>query len=218
MVNEYKDKNVFKSLNSEARKSYGCLYCRKAASFKGQVERMPKTCPTLTHSELTTNISDYLSEPWQNVMQVADQTPFTPDRVLRNRVEELIYYAKDLNYPKIGIAFCVTLMSEAQELARILMKEGLQAIPVCCRVGAVDYSKINLPKAHPEKFSAICNPIAQARLLNMSEVDLVVQVGLCLGHDIILHETCNAPVTTLVVKDRVLDHHSVEVLRQKNKP
>jgi uncharacterized metal-binding protein len=37
----------------------------------------------------------------------------------------------------------------------------------------------------------------------------VAQVGLCVGHDLILQEECQAPVTTLVVKDRALDHHTV---------
>jgi uncharacterized metal-binding protein len=45
-------------------------------------------------------------------------------------------------------------------------------------------------------------------------VDLVAQLGLCIGHDLLLQEYCDAPVTTLVVKDRVYDHHSVLALRQ----
>jgi len=198
---------------SDLPKKYGCSHCRTAASFKGEFERMPRTCPTLTHQELTTDVSSYLEQPLQELMQVADQTPFTEDRVLRNRVQELIYYAKGLGFQRIGIAFCVSLMTEGQNLAKILEQEGLTATPVCCRVGAVDYSVIGLPKAHPDKFAAICNPVAQGELLNLAQVDLVVQVGLCLGHDIILQQTCQAPVTTLVVKDRVLDHHSVEALR-----
>lgn len=193
--------------------NYGCLSCKSAGSFKGLVDRMPKTCPTLTHQDLTTDIFAYLSNPLQKIMQVSDETPFTPERVLRNRVEELIFYAHKMGYQRIGIAFCVSLIQEAQLLATLIMGEHLEAVPVCCRVGAVDYSEIGLPKAHPDKFSSICNPIAQAKLLNAAKVDLVVQLGLCLGHDIILQTTCSAPVTTLVVKDRVLDHHTVQALR-----
>lgn len=193
--------------------NYGCLSCKTAASFKGLVDRMPKTCPTLTHQDLTTDISAYLSNPLQKLMQVADETPFTPDRVLRNRIEELVFYAHKMGYQRIGIAFCVSLFREAQILGKLLMREHLEAVPVCCRVGAVDYSEIGLSKAHPNKFSSICNPIAQAKLLNLANVDLVIQMGLCLGHDIILQTTCSAPVTTLVVKDRVLDHHTVQALR-----
>ena len=35
----------------------------------------------------------------------------------------------------------------------------------------------------------------------------------CLGHDLVLQQECHAPVTTLVVKDRALDHHTVAALR-----
>lgn len=42
---------------------------------------------------------------------------------------------------------------------------------------------------------------------------LVAQLGLCLGHDLVLQDECEAPVTTLVVKDRALDHHPVRALR-----
>jgi uncharacterized metal-binding protein len=192
---------------------YGCLYCHTLGSFKGEPHRMPKTCPTLTHDHITTDIELYHKEPLNTIMKVADKTPFTEEGVLRNRVEEIIYYSRLMKYQKIGIAFCVSLIKEAQHLAQLIIKAGLEAIPVCCRVGAVDYTKINLPKAHPDKFAAICNPVAQAELLNLANVNLVVQMGLCLGHDLILQEYCKAPITTLVVKDRVLDHHTVSVLR-----
>jgi uncharacterized metal-binding protein len=44
-------------------------------------------------------------------------------------------------------------------------------------------------------------------------VDLVALVGLCLGHDLVLQQECHASVTTLVVKDRALDQHTVAALR-----
>lgn len=202
-----------KSSDQENAAKYGCLHCHTLASFKGETNRMPKTCPTLTHERLTTDVEVYKKEPLKSIMDVADQTPFTEERILRNRVEELIFYSRQMKYERIGIAFCVSLIKEAQQLAKLLIKEGFEAIPVCCRVGAVDYSEIDLPKAHPEKFAAICNPVAQAKLLNIAQVNLVVQMGLCLGHDLILQEQCEAPVTTLVVKDRVLDHNPVAALR-----
>ncbi len=174
---------------------------------------MPKSCPTRTLPDLAKDTSGYRSDERQAVMHAADAAPMAADRRLRNRVEELVFFAQERAFRRIGIAHCVTLQKEAQALARRLEEGGLEAELVCCRVGAVDYDKIGLPKAHPEKFAAICNPVAQARLLNARKVDLVVQMGLCLGHDLILQEECEAPVTTLVVKDRVLDHHPLRALR-----
>ena len=192
---------------------YGCVHCTTAGSFKGDVSRMPRTCPTRTHAEVATDTSGYLGDERQGVMKAADATPFKPDGTLRNRVEELAHFARGRGMKRIGIAFCVSLLAESQRLAGILQSEGCETELVCCRVGAVDYDAIGLEKAHPERFAAICNPVAQARLLDARNVDLVAQVGLCVGHDLVLQEECRAPVTTLVVKDRALDHHTIAALR-----
>lgn len=174
---------------------------------------MPRTCPTRTHPEIARDPGPYLGPERQALMQAADRIPFAEDGRLRNRVEELVAFARARGMRRIGVAFCVSLIREAQALGRTLQDEGLEPSLVCCRVGAVDYSAVDLPKAHPDRFAAICNPVAQARLLDEAKVDLVAQVGLCIGHDLILQEECEAPVTTLVVKDRALDHHPVRALR-----
>jgi uncharacterized metal-binding protein len=163
---------------------YACATCTKTSCFRGDLEGMPKTCPTRTDADVATDASPYRDEARAAVMHAADATPFSEDGSKRNRVEELVHFA------------------QAREL-------------VCCRVGAIDYAEIGLPKAHPDRFAAICNPVAQARLLNRRRVDLVAQVGLCIGHDLILQQHCDAPVTTLVVKDRVFDHHPIMALRRR---
>jgi uncharacterized metal-binding protein len=192
---------------------FGCAFCATAGAFKGDFGRMPRTCPTRTHAEVATDASSYLEPDRAAMMRAADATPFTEDGRLRNRVQELVHYARGRGMARVGVAFCVSLLKEAQSLGRQLEAGGLEAELVCCRVGAVDHSAIGLPKKHPEKFAAICNPVAQAELLNLKDVDLVAQVGLCIGHDLILQEVCEAPVTTVVVKDRALDHHPVQALR-----
>ena len=174
---------------------------------------MPSTCPTRTHPEIAGDARPYLPDERQQLMRAADATPFDEAGRLRTRVDELIAFARARGMRRVGVAFCVSLIREAQALGRRLQAEGLEAALVCCRVGAIDYSQIGLTKAHPERFAASCNPVAQARLLDEARVDLVVQVGLCIGHDLILQEECEAPVTTLVVKDRALDHHPVKALR-----
>lgn len=192
---------------------YGCAHCAKASCFRGDFEGMPKTCPTRTHAEVATDPSPYGDSERAAIMRAADATPFSESGEKRNRVQELIAFAQGRGMRRVGIAFCVTLIKEAQELARQLEAAGLQAELVCCRVGAIDYDRIALPKAHPERFAAICNPVAQARLLNQRQVDLVAQMGLCIGHDLLLQKACDAPVTTIVVKDRVFDHQPVRALR-----
>ena len=53
----------------------------------------------------------------------------------------------------------------------------------------------------------MCNPIAQARLLNSRPTDFNIALGLCVGHDSLFYKHSDALVTTLVAKDRVLAHN-----------
>jgi uncharacterized metal-binding protein len=58
-----------------------------------------------------------------------------------------------------------------------------------------------------EGYEATCNPKMQALLLGKKKTDLNIIVGLCMGHDIVFTANSSAPVTTLIVKDRVLAHN-----------
>ena len=62
--------------------------------------------------------------------------------------------------------------------------------------------------------NAMCNPIAQAELMNEANTELNVVLGLCVGHDSLFYKHSNAPVTTLVAKDRVLAHNPCAALYQ----
>ena len=55
----------------------------------------------------------------------------------------------------------------------------------------------------------MCNPVGQADLLNRAKTDLNIICGLCVGHDVVFTKISKAPVTTFIVKDRVLAHNPV---------
>ncbi|HUX38227.1 MAG TPA: DUF1847 domain-containing protein [Rectinemataceae bacterium] len=196
-----------------AERPYACAFCASQACLRGDFDRMPLSCPTRTEPDIARDVEPYLADSVHAEMLAADAAPFTAEGRLRNRVEELVFYAKSQGMRRIGVAYCVSMTKEAQKLGRILRDEGLESELVCCRVGAIEYGEVGLQKAHPERFAASCNPVAQARLLDERRVDLVAMMGLCIGHDLILQRECKAPVTTLVVKDRALDHHPIAALR-----
>ncbi|MEM2897625.1 MAG: DUF1847 domain-containing protein [Candidatus Bathyarchaeia archaeon] len=125
------------------------------------------------------------------------------------RLKELIEFCKIMKFKRIGIAFCIGLAEEAKVLHRILGKE-FEVFSVCCKVCGIGKDLLKLEKLHKNKeFEATCNPIGQALILNESNTNLNVVVGLCIGHDILFSKYSNAPVTTLVVKDRVLAHNPI---------
>jgi len=55
----------------------------------------------------------------------------------------------------------------------------------------------------------MCNPAGQTALLNEAETELNVLCGLRIGHGAIFTMTSPAPVTTLIVKDRILAHNPI---------
>lgn len=53
----------------------------------------------------------------------------------------------------------------------------------------------------------MCNPIAQAKILNAAGTDFNILLGLCVGHDSLFIKYSQAMVTVFAVKDRVLGHN-----------
>ncbi|SES78036.1 Uncharacterized metal-binding protein [Methanococcoides vulcani] len=128
----------------------------------------------------------------------------------KTRLEELILFAKEMGYRKLGVAFCVGLENEARTFCRILEKDFIVE-SVCCKICGVDKEEYGLDKIRDGR-ETTCNPIAQAMMLNRAETDLNIIVGLCMGHDIMFNKYSEAPVTTFIVKDRVLAHNPAGAL------
>ena len=131
------------------------------------------------------------------------------------RVEETIAFARRIGVKKIGIASCIGLVSETRTFVKILDAHQLKSYSAICKVGSVDKTAIGIPeelKVQPGSFEGICNPVMQAKILNREKTDLNVIVGLCVGHDSLFIKYSKAPVTTLIVKDRVLGHNPAAAL------
>jgi uncharacterized metal-binding protein len=131
------------------------------------------------------------------------------------RIEDTVIFAKLMNYKKIGIGTCIGLLDETYELEKILQAQGLQTYSICCKVGSIDKQELGVSeeqKIRPNTFEPMCNPVAQAKFLNYVKTDMNIIVGLCVGHDMLFTKYADAPVTTLVAKDRVTGHNPVSVL------
>jgi len=127
------------------------------------------------------------------------------------RLEELIEFCRLMGFKRIGIAFCIGLSNEAEVLHKILEKE-FQVISVCCKVCGISKENLKLEKIKNERYESACNPVGQALILNKEKTDLNIIVGLCIGHDILFSKYSKAPVTTFIVKDRVLSHNPAGAL------
>lgn len=125
------------------------------------------------------------------------------------RIREIMLFAEEMGYRKLGLAFCVGLAEEARIVADILAQK-FDVVSVCCKLCGIAKTTFGFEQIVRDKDPEVmCNPVGQATLLNEAETELNIVCGLCVGHDAIFSMTSRAPVTTLIVKDRVLAHNPV---------
>jgi len=122
------------------------------------------------------------------------------------RLAETILFARELGCRKVGLAFCIGLSEEAKVVERLL-SEHFEVVSVCCKVSGIEKEEFGLERIRPSGREVMCNPAGQADLLNRASTELNIICGLCVGHDAIFAMRSDAPVTTLVAKDRVLAHN-----------
>ena len=97
----------------------------------------------------------------------------------------------------------------------LLRRAGLEVVSVICKTGGVDKTAIGIQEEHkvrPGQFEPMCNPIAQALLLNEQHTQFNIALGLCVGHDSLFYKYSDALVTTLIAKDRVTGHNPAAAL------
>lgn len=131
------------------------------------------------------------------------------------RVEEVVEFSKRMGYKKLGIANCIGLMDQANLLTRILESHGFEVVSVACKSGNIPKENIGLgdaEKVKPGGFEPMCNPVAQAELLNAHGAEFNIVMGLCIGHDSLFFKYSKALSTVLIAKDRVLGHNPIAAL------
>jgi uncharacterized metal-binding protein len=127
------------------------------------------------------------------------------------RLVELIKFGRKMGYRKVGIAYCVGMADEIRTLAEILRKH-FEVTAVCCKTAGIDKKDLGNVYLRDVPRESACNPVGQAEILGRAGTDLNVIAGLCIGHDILFTEHSRAPVTTFIVKDRVLGHNPAAAL------
>lgn len=135
------------------------------------------------------------------------------------RLKDTIEFAKLQGYKKLGIAFCVGLMNETKKVVEILERYDFDVTSICCKTGGLLKTEVGVPKEFKMKSktgymigAVTCNPVAQALLLNDAGTEMNIICGLCVGHDITFTKYSEAPVTTLIAKDRMTQHAPSSIL------
>ena len=197
---------------------------KKANDRPPSLEKLPPFCPMKLMPEVfkeamaeyeRTEVKEFARQASVQEFQCYERLP-DGLRTRLPRIEELVQFARKCGYQRLGLAHCVGLAGEAKLIAEILENNGFEVVSVQCKSGAVPKEKIGVrPEekiAGAENWESMCNPIAQAMVINRSSVQMAVMLGLCIGHDTLFLKYCRVPVTVLAVKDRVFGHNPLAAL------
>lgn len=184
---------------------FTCAQCTMESCRSGQLDKMPKNCP-MHNPALFESILENYFQPENHDFFVASAAVEALGYGHWPRLREIMEFARRMGYTKLGLAFCAGLHKEASIVDRIFRKNGFEVVSIICKTGAISKDQVGVPpefRVHPGSFEAMCNPIAQAELLNQEHTQFNICLGLCVGHDSLFYKYSNALVTTLVAKDRV---------------
>jgi uncharacterized metal-binding protein/predicted Fe-Mo cluster-binding NifX family protein len=187
------------TVESSSRVAIDCLACTHRVCLAGQ------RCP----DDPTSPILE-LDEDIRRVFEAASDVSMEPERQLC-RLAEVVYFGMDMDYRRIGLAFCIDLLSPAAILAGVL-RRFFEVVPVCCKIsgrGLPEMTGVPTVGPHEQNGTPACNPVGQAEALNRAATDMNVAVGLCVGVDCVFAAKSVAPVTTLFVKDRSLANNPI---------
>jgi uncharacterized metal-binding protein len=202
-----------------------CAHCPERPCTQGLPKGipLPKDCPIKNHARLIKKaVPLYRGKDMNNFYLAAALTEKEGYDAkaareggrtvpVRPRIREIAEFAKTTGARKLGLAFCSGLYDEAGRAASILENHGLDVVSVICSCGAADKTEVGIPAEYkirdPGCFEAACNPLVQAEILNVSRTAFNILIGLCVGHDMLFTAHSKAPVTTLIVKDRLTGHN-----------
>lgn len=187
---------------------FSCAQCNILACRTGELEKMPKNCPMQDKEYFDQVLNEYF-KPENHEFYLTSAAIEYLGYCQWPRLRETAEFARRMGYTKLGLAFCGGLHKEASIVDKLLRKQGFEVVSVMCKTGSIPkvdagYSADMLLR--PGTREVMCNPIAQAQLLNKAETQFNIVLGLCVGHDSMFYKYSDAMVTTLVAKDRVTGH------------
>jgi uncharacterized metal-binding protein len=183
--------------------------------------KAPAFCPTQNHQAAVDRALEELKKP--EVLEFARQASIQEAegytdkelgrdhvRPIKPRIVETLEFAKKMNYKRLGFAFCLGLVPEAKIVEKLLASEGFEVVSALCKLGRTPKESIGVrddQKINIGCFESMCNPIAQAFVMNEEKTELNIIMGLCVGHDSLFLKYAEAPCTVLAAKDRLLGHN-----------
>ena len=186
----------------------------------------PPFCPTQNYDEIIKKALVELEKP--DVLEFARQASIQEGegyanreigyehvKPIKPRIMETIEFARRMQYKRLGLVFCIGLVKEAKVVEKLLTSEGFEVVSALCKMGREPKETLGITdnqKIRIGCFESMCNPIAQALVLNAENTEFNIVMGLCVGHDSLFLKYAQAPCTVLAAKDRLLGHNPLAAI------
>jgi len=183
--------------------------------------KSPSFCPTNNYQAVVDAATEELKKP--DILEFARQASiqeaegyankeigYEHVKPVKPRIQETVEFARRMQYKRLGLAFCLGLRPEAKIVEKLFDSAGFEVVSALCKMGRTPKEDIGVrddQKINIGCFESMCNPIAQAFVMNEEKTEFNIVMGLCVGHDSLFLKYADAPCTVLAAKDRLLGHN-----------
>ena len=207
----------------------GCARCpfdTKQRLCQTEGGQSPAFCPTDNYQKAVEDSLEELRKP--EILEFARQASIQEAEGYANkdmgnahlkpvkpRIQETVEFAKRMKYKRLGLAFCLGLRPEANIIEKLFTTAGFEVVSALCKMGRTPKEDIGVrddQKINIGCFESMCNPIAQAYVMNSEKTEFNIVIGLCVGHDSLFLKYAEAPCTVLAAKDRLLGHNPLAAI------
>lgn len=188
--------------------------------------KSPPFCPTQNYGEIIGQALNELRKP--DILEFAKQASiqegegyahrelgYQKVKPVKPRIMETIEFAHRMNYKRLGFVFCIGFTKEAEVVEKLLSAEEFEVVSAMCKLGREPKETLGVrddQKIRIGCFESMCNPIAQAFVMNSAKTEFNIVMGLCVGHDSLFLKYSDAPCTVLAAKDRLLGHNPLAAI------
>ena len=202
----------------------GCARCpiqTKDRLCQTEDGKSPSFCPTNNYQAVVDAATEELKKP--DILEFARQASiqeaegyankevgYEHVKPVKPRIQETVEFARRMQYKRLGLAFCLGLRPEAKIVEKLFASAGFEMVSALCKMGRTPKEDIGVrddQKINIGCFESMCNPIAQAFVMNEEKTEFNIVMGLCVGHDSLFLKYADAPCTVLAAKDRLLGHN-----------
>jgi uncharacterized metal-binding protein len=183
-----------------------CL-CKKMGCWLGDNKGIPSYCQANHYLKEIEKANKAYAAPEVVDIYTAACVVGKKNDGYRTRIEEALDFTKEMRFSKVGFATCVAFGRELEVIRRLFEQAGIEVFSAGCQIGRSSATDRGLPHLEAYPDNSTCNPVAQAVILNKAQTQLNYIIGLCMGHDILFTRYSSAPVSTLIVKDRLMGNN-----------